>query len=575
MAWHLGLLCAALLLPVLALQGFLLFRVAAAEHDRAEERARDSAQRIAVSLDRDLATLGAVVEVLSSSDHLLRNDLEAFRLRIQQLPWMRGAGIVLRDREGFTLFAAGAVPPGPRGEAAEAAARASGRAQISGFLPGSPDAPPAFVIVVPVPGPEGFGRVLVLRVPLAALDELLAGRSVPDGMAAAIVDGAGRVLAGTAQDPWPVGSRPAPLAPPADPEGWMRSQDVSGEATAMAFARTEVAGWTAWVVMPEHRFMAPLRRSLAETLLVASVLVGLAATLALAFSRRLTRPISSLAQAVAAGQEVAAATPVREVNALAGAYAAARSEAQRLREAQAEMQRVARLNEMGVLAAELAHEVNQPLAAAANFAEAAIRLLPTGDVAPAVEAARQAMRDAADQAVRAGGILRRLRGFLAPSDNSWQEVDVNALVRDAASLAVPDARRQGIALRLDLAGDLPFVAMDRVQIGQVVVNLVRNAVEAMQDGGRREVTLTTKAAGQDCVAISVADTGPGLSPDVRDRIFDPFVTTKPDGMGVGLTICRDIVEEHGGGLEYAPNPDGGTVFLVHLPVRGKGADRHG
>jgi len=574
MAWHLGLLCAALLLPVLALQAFLLFRVAAAERDRHEERARDSAQRIAVLLDRSLATLGAVAEVLSSSDHLLRNDLKAFRLRLQSLPWMGEAGIVLRDRDGRSLLAAGAVPPGFRDEAAEAAARMTGRVQISGLLPGGPEAASTFAIIVPITGTEGAGRVLTLRVPLTELDNLLAGRSVPDGMAAAIADGAGRVLARTTQDLWPLGARPAPLPPPGATEGWMRGQDVSGEATAMAFARSEVAGWTAWVVMPEHRFMAPLLRSLAETLLVAGLLVGLAAILAIGFARRLTRPISTLAQAVTAGQEVAAATPVREVNALAAAYAAARSEAQRLRDAQAEMQRVARLNEMGLLAAALAHEINQPLAAAANFAEGAIRLLPKGHATPELDAARQAMREAADQAVHAGDIVRRLRSMLMASDGAWREEDFNAVVREAVSLALPDAQLQRIALRLDLAPDLPAVEIDRVQIGQVVANLVRNAVEAIEEGGRRDVTVTTRMVGQDRVGLSVADTGHGLAPEILGRIFQPFVTTKPEGMGVGLTISQGILEEHGGRLDCAPNPGGGTVFRFDLPARHKGIGPH-
>jgi two-component system sensor kinase FixL len=238
------------------------------------------------------------------------------------------------------------------------------------------------------------------------------------------------------------------------------------------------------------------------------------------------------------------------------------------------MQRVARLNEMGKLAAALAHEINQPLAAAANFAEAATRLLPKDDETPGIDAAREAMREAADQAVHAGAIVRRLRSILMASDGDWRQEDLNALVREAVSLAMPDPQRQDVALRLDLAPALPAVEMDRVQIGQVVANLVRNAVEATEGGSRREVTVSTALAGQDRVALAVADTGQGLAPEIRGRIFQPFVTTKPEGMGVGLSISQAILEQHGGRLDCAPNPGGGTVFRFDLPMRREGTGPH-
>jgi two-component system sensor kinase FixL len=272
---------------------------------------------------------------------------------------------------------------------------------------------------------------------------------------------------------------------------------------------------------------------------------------------------------VARGEDAPAPTPFREVNALAAAYAAARKEAGRLRAAQAQLRHVARLNEMGTLAAALAHEINQPLTAATTFSEGALRML--ADPARAdLAAAREAMREAADQTVLAGRIVRRLRSFLAASDGERAPTDLNELVQEAVTLALADARERGVVPRFELGPDLPGVELDRVQIEQVLVNLVRNAVEAMSDGPRRELVIGTRQVSPDRVPdgveVTVADTGPGVSAAVRGSLFSPFVTTKPDGMGVGLAIARDIVEDHGGRLDWVPNPGGGSVFRVGLPV---------
>ncbi len=237
---------------------------------------------------------------------------------------------------------------------------------------------------------------------------------------------------------------------------------------------------------------------------------------------------------------------------------------------QADLLHVSRLSEMGAMATALAHELNQPLTAVANFADAGRRLLAGGAAAPdpeRLEAARDAMAEAAEQAVRAGQIVRRLRGFFAQGDAEKRPTDVNALVEESAALALVGAREQGVEARLDLDSGAPPVLADRVQIQQVVVNLVRNAAEAMSDAPRRELAVATAALGGGAeVEVSVADTGPGLSEEVAGRLFEPFVTTKRHGMGVGLSICRSIVEEHGGRLLAGANPGGGAVFRVVLPA---------
>jgi two-component system sensor kinase FixL len=240
----------------------------------------------------------------------------------------------------------------------------------------------------------------------------------------------------------------------------------------------------------------------------------------------------------------------------------------RLRETQAELFRVARINALGAMAATLAHELNQPLTAAANYAEAASLFLGTEGAPDPVglEAARSAMAEAAGEAVRAGQIVRRLRDFVGRGDTEKSPADVNAIVERAASLALVGTPDAAVALRIDLAPALPPVLADAVQLQQVVVNLVRNAVEAMRGAARQELLVATSLPAPDGVEVSVADTGPGLPEDLDGRLFEPFVTTKRDGMGIGLSISRSIVEGHGGRLRAEARPGGGTVFRFVLPA---------
>jgi signal transduction histidine kinase len=569
LTWHLGLLCTALLLPMLALTALMLFGTAAAQRANHEDVARDAARRIAVSLDRGLATLGAVAEVLATSDHLIVDDLAAFRTRIEHLPRVRDANIVLRSLDGELLMSSDAAQPGDRDLQAEAAAHQTGRPQFSGLLPTRGISGPTFSVAVPVPPQAGGAvRLLTLYIPVAEVQTLLANDGVPAGMTVSITDRNGTILARSRDAERLVGTHAPRGLPPNEVAGWQYSVDADGEPTVLAFARSEMAGWAAWVFMPESAFVAPLHRSLALTILVALSFGGLAAVLALLFARRLTQPISALAMAVARGETSMAMTPVQEVNALAGAYAAERAEAQRLRDAQNELRQMVRLNEMSTLAAALAHEINQPLTAAATYSEAALRMLdrPQG-LPPDLLAACDAMREVVGQVMHAGRVVRRLRNFLSSSDGQRVPTDLNHLVAEAVALALADARQRGIQPSLELEADMPDVELDQIQIMQVLVNLVRNAVEATSGEPDAEVVISTRSVTGGRVQIAVADTGHGVPEEVQARLFSPFVTTKAGGMGVGLAISRGIVEEHEGRLEWAPRPGGGTLFRVLLPIR--------
>jgi two-component system sensor kinase FixL len=231
----------------------------------------------------------------------------------------------------------------------------------------------------------------------------------------------------------------------------------------------------------------------------------------------------------------------------------------RLNELRSELAHVARLNELGQMAAALAHEVNQPLTAIANYASGARRLLAAGNHA----AAEQAIDRIAEQANRAAQIVLRLREFARKGDALRTTEHLPTTVEEAIALAlVGTGQAVKLLTRFDPAAS--EVVIDKVQVQQVLFNLMRNAVDAMAGLPRRELTLATVAAG-DMVEVSVADSGPGLPEQVRTRLFQPFVTTKPSGMGVGLSICHAIIEAHGGELRAATIPGEGTTFRFTVP----------
>ncbi|ONF47193.1 sensor histidine kinase [Methylobacterium radiotolerans] len=235
----------------------------------------------------------------------------------------------------------------------------------------------------------------------------------------------------------------------------------------------------------------------------------------------------------------------------------------RLHELQSELVHMSRLNEMGEMASTLAHELNQPLGAISNYAKGCKRLLARPDpdnVAKALEV----FDKAAEQALRAGQIIRRLREFVARGEAEKRAEPVARLIEEASALALVGAREQGLVARVALDPRVGSVLADRVQVQQVLVNLMRNAREAMQQSDRREITVEARPVGPDVIEIAVSDTGPGIADTVADRLFQPFVTTKRSGMGVGLSICRTIVEAHGGRLNVERNGAGGATFRLTL-----------
>lgn len=223
-----------------------------------------------------------------------------------------------------------------------------------------------------------------------------------------------------------------------------------------------------------------------------------------------------------------------------------------------------RLGTLGEIAAALAHEINQPLGAISNCAAACSRWVESGSTRP--HDLQRGLEMIASEAIRAGEIVRRLRDLARKGEGSVQVVDVNDIVRRAAELMEPETRLRGISLRVEPANDLPRVCADGIQIEQVVLNLLLNAVEAMQTSPVKELSVST-AINNGHVVVSVRDSGVGLEPSVRKHVFDAFFTTKANGLGMGLAISRRIVDAHGGQLCGEPNPGGpGSIFSFSLPV---------
>jgi two-component system, LuxR family, sensor kinase FixL len=227
---------------------------------------------------------------------------------------------------------------------------------------------------------------------------------------------------------------------------------------------------------------------------------------------------------------------------------------------------VSRLATVGEMASGIAHELNQPLAAIANYAQACDRLLarPSENL----EDVREALREITGQAVRAGDIIRHLRSLTRHHDGPRERTDVNALINELTDLVEADARHQGVRYSLKLGGDLPPVELRPTQIQQVILNLVRNAVEALAEspGGPRDLIVRTAKADDRHVEVSVCDNGPGIAPSVAQRLFEPFCTSKPAGTGLGLAISRTIVGQHGGTLGYRANTPRGACFTLRLPA---------
>jgi two-component system, LuxR family, sensor kinase FixL len=228
----------------------------------------------------------------------------------------------------------------------------------------------------------------------------------------------------------------------------------------------------------------------------------------------------------------------------------------RIQELQTELAHVQRLTELGQIVSALVHEVNQPLTAIGNYVSACRRLL----TAEKPEQVQKALQQVARQTDRAFQIVQRIRDFVKKGNGQVRAEALPQAIEEILLLTQASVRQEGLRVTTELDPAARLAEIDKVRVQQVLFNLMRNSIEAMQGQRKRELSVTTRSADDDMVEISVADIGPGLPNEVREKLFQPFVTTKANGMGVGLSVCHAIVEAHGGRLWVEENPAGGTVF---------------
>jgi two-component system sensor kinase FixL len=240
---------------------------------------------------------------------------------------------------------------------------------------------------------------------------------------------------------------------------------------------------------------------------------------------------------------------------------------------QTELARVARLSTMGEMATGIAHELNQPLSAIANFSRGCIRRLRSGGMSP-MELI-EPLEEVCEQAERAGDILRHVRDFVRKSEPRLKPMDVNQIIRAVVKFTEHEARQHRTLVRLHLDSRLPKVAADAIMIEQVIVNLVRNAIEAMSeaDSPRREIAISSRLFESDSVEIEIVDSGPGIDGSLIDQVFDQFFTTKPEGVGMGLAISRSIIESHGGTVRAESSRDGGAILRFTLKINPRQSNR--
>ncbi len=235
----------------------------------------------------------------------------------------------------------------------------------------------------------------------------------------------------------------------------------------------------------------------------------------------------------------------------------------RVHDLQTELAHVSRVTAMGTLATAIAHELNQPLTSIANYVETSEELLEHPDE-ETLAIVRDALRQCAAESIRAGQIVRRLRDFISRGETEHRVESLERVINEASALALVSAGERGVELEVKLDASVERALIDRIQVQQVIFNLVRNAIEAMADSPVRRLRISTSPMDGDRVRLSVEDSGPGLPADVVDRLFQPFLSTKAEGMGVGLSICHTIITGHGGRIWTEPSSLGGTAFHFTL-----------
>jgi signal transduction histidine kinase len=576
---RLTLIVMAVAVPMMLLSVWTVWQLAERERDISRQAMVYSSRSIMSAVDAQLGKYIAVAQTLAASPSLKTHDLVAFRDEAERaLPGLSGAWVLVADPHGQqvlnTLVPAGEALPGAPPEAQAARAFETHQIQVSNVGFG----PVAKVPVVGVGVPIFRGTVpnyyVMIVVDVTFFRNLLNHERIPEGWRAAVADRRGNVIARSEDHERWVG-QPAGAGWRAimQQDGVFELPSFDGEPLVHVNAVSPLSEWTIGVATEKRVIEAAIRR----TVIIAG-LVGLAVTLSSLLlaawaAQKIAAPIKALAEVAGAlkHREPVSLPPtgVPEVDQALQAFETASQELiaheeQRVK-AEAALAHASRLSEIGQMAAALAHELNQPLTAVASYIGGCRRIL-TSDVndQERMRKLKDVMERANVQALRAGEIIRRLREFIGTGQRERTIEDAASVLRAASTLAIADAKHHHISIRSDISG-AGRIIVDKVQIQQVIVNLVRNAIDAMAACPLKELTigLGTK---DDRIEVSVSDTGSGIAPEIAAQLFKPFTSTKDQGMGIGLSICREIIEAHHGKIWTEPNPGGGTVFRFTLPL---------
>jgi signal transduction histidine kinase len=541
------------------------------------------------ALDRYLFGVASAIQVLATSPNLTSRDFASFHAQAREvLPTLGGHAIALIDPTGQQLLNTRRPygEPLPRAAVAEQAQTVfqSGKPILSDFLVGAVSHQLQVVVVVPVIRDSSVPYVLVMSLLPLRLDEFLRHEQVPPDWQVTIFDRSGTIVARAPAAPDQlVGQKGSPdlLRHIAEaPRGSAILSKPEGIPLLTSFYRSELSGWSVATSVAT----AGLTAELHERLWLTGLSVGGLSLVALFFARhigvRIThsiRALSAPALAVTTGTpiivpplEIAEADEVGRALATAGRLLEHRARAR----VEAEMRAQAHLDELahmervsiaGEMAAGIAHELSQPLSAIRTNGRGCLRLLTTEK--PDLGMLTDQVQEIVQQAGRATDVLTRLRAFVTNRPFAREPAAVRPIVDAAIGLVAREGARASVKIETHIEPDLPAVFVDNIQIEQVLLNLLRNSIDAVvsTNPDDRLIVVTARRKSPESIEISVADTGPGIDDHVEESLFRPFATTKPRGMGMGLSISRNIVEAHGGSLRVEAGRSGcGAVFLFDL-----------
>jgi signal transduction histidine kinase len=583
----LGCLVVACILPASLVAVGLTLRAYDRELADIERDTVATARALVQAVDGELTGAISALQALATSPLLAAGDLAGFYRQAELLLETRsGSNIVLTLPSGQqvlnTLRPLGAALPSDGNPGTLAQVFETGRPAID-FIEGPVAGRPLVAVEVPVrlDGKVAYG--LGMGIAQEDIGRILARQDLPGDRVVSIFDDTGTTVARNRRAAEFIGKKGAPQLVERiaqAKEGAVETRSLEGIAMVWNFSRSPVSGWSVAIGVPRAGLLAELWQSLLFSAMAAAGLLLIALAMARTISLRIIGSIQALAAPAlslsAPGRLSVPRVEITEVDELGQALAKASqlieqraaerdAAADALRELQSELLHVSRLSSMGQMATTLAHEMNQPLAAVANYLSAGRRLLEVGR-AEDRDKILQHMGKAGEQIERAGQIIRRIRSFIAGGEALRRPEDLNQTVEEAVALALVGAKQHGVLFKAELSHSLPQVMIDRVQIQQVLFNLLRNAIEAMDVASRRELTLATSRLSPTLAQVVISDTGPGIAPEVLCKLFEPFVSTKAAGMGLGLSICRSIIDSHGGSLTAESDAGNGATFRFTVPI---------